>query len=153
LVADLAQANIAYSEQRGTLRGLHYLPPPQAEAKLVRCTAGAAFVVAADIRPDSESHGQWIGVELTAENHRLLYVPPGCAQGYQTLIDRTEMFYQMSTAFVPGATRGICYDDPYFQIDWPLEVTSISTTDRSWPRYSPDDSLRVQSRCAAEAVK
>src|SRR5262245_48642463 len=96
LTEALAQSSIAWSPRRGTLRGLHYLATPEQEAKLVRATRGAAFVVAADIRRDSASHGRWIGVELTADNRRSLYVPPGCAQGYQTLMDDTEMLYQMS---------------------------------------------------------
>jgi dTDP-4-dehydrorhamnose 3,5-epimerase len=135
LLADFAQANIAYSQRRGTLRGLHYVGPPVIEAKLVRCTRGAAFVVVADIRRSSPSHGRWVGTELTADNHRLLYVPPGCAQGYQTLLDQTEMLYQMSAAFVRGTTRGIRYDDPAFQIRWPLAIASISSADESWPPY------------------
>jgi dTDP-4-dehydrorhamnose 3,5-epimerase len=136
LVTDLAQTNVAWSQRRGTLRGLHYVEPPLVEAKLVRCTQGTAFVVVADIRPNSPSLGRWFGVELTADNRRQLYVPPGCAQGYQTLRDETEMWYQMSCAFVPGATRGVRYDDPHFQIRWPLEVSVISSADQSWLPYS-----------------
>jgi dTDP-4-dehydrorhamnose 3,5-epimerase len=136
LVADFAQSNIAFSDQRGTLRGLHYVDASLGEAKLVRCTRGAAVVVVADIRPKSPTHGQWIGVELTAENHRSLYVPPGCAQGYQTLADQTEMHYQMSAAYIPGTTRGIRYDDPFFQINWPLSIAAIASADESWPAYA-----------------
>lgn len=136
LVVDLAQANIAWSAKRGTLRGLHFQAAPHEEAKLVRCTQGAAYVVVADIRAKSTSHGRWIGVDLTADNRRLLYVPPGCAQGYQTLADETELFYQMSTAYVPSAARGVRHDDPYFQIRWPLPPVEISEADRSWPWYS-----------------
>ena len=135
LPGEWPQSNIAWSANRGTLRGLHFVDV-QDEAKLVRCTSGAAFVVAADIRPQSPSHGQWFGIELSAENHRMLFLPPHCAQGYQTLLDRTEMLYQMSASFVAGTTRGVRYDDPYFQIRWPLEVTNISLADRTWPRYS-----------------
>lgn len=135
LVADLSQANIAWSDKRGTLRGLHYQAAPHVEAKLVRCTQGAAYVVAADIRAGSPTLGRWIGVEVTAENRRMLYVPPGCAQGYQTLLDKSELFYQMSTAYVPGMTRGIRYDDPHFQIRWPLPVSAISAADASWLPY------------------
>src|SRR5262249_54537678 len=101
LIEDLAQSSIAWSPRRGTLRGLHFLAAPHQEAKLVRATRGAAFVVVADIRQNSSSHGRWIGIELTAENRRSLYVPPGCAQGYQTLVDETEMLYQMSIPYVP----------------------------------------------------
>lgn len=136
LIAEYAQANVAFSKQRGTLRGLHYVDVSHNEAKLVRCTRGSAFVVAADIRPRSRSYGRWIGIELTADNHRLLYVPPVCAQGYQTLNDDTEVFYQMSAPFVPGSTKGVRYDDPFFNIHWPLTVTSISSVDHSWEPFS-----------------
>jgi dTDP-4-dehydrorhamnose 3,5-epimerase len=137
LVENLAQSSIAWSPRRATLRGLHYLAAPHQEAKLVRATRGAAFVVVADIRRDSPSHGRWMGIELTADNRRSLYVPPGCAQGYQTLADETEMLYQMSTPYVSAASRGIRFDDPYFQIHWPLEIGSISQIDRNWPDYEP----------------
>ncbi len=144
LPRDWPQSNIAWSLQRGTLRGLHFVDT-QDEAKLVRCTSGAAFVVAIDIRPNSPSHGRWFGVELSADNHRMLYVPPHCAQGYQTLVDRTEMLYQMSSSYISGGTRGVRYDDPFFQIRWPLEVTNISSADQTWPRYTLDPVPAVAS--------
>jgi dTDP-4-dehydrorhamnose 3,5-epimerase len=153
LIADFAQANVAFSQRRATMRGLHYVDPKFQEAKLVRCTRGSAFVVAADIRPRSSTFGKWFGVELTAENHLMLYVPPGCAQGYQTLEDRTEMHYQMSAAFVPGSTRGFRFDDPLFQIPWPLEVASISPADLSWPPYSADGSTEMKLTAAAGSEK
>ncbi len=103
----------------------------------MRCTQGTAFVAVADIRVESPTHGRWIGTELSAENHRMLYVPRGCAQGYQTLADSSELFYQMSTAYVPGLNRGIRYNDPFFKIAWPLKVTAISENDLSWPPYEP----------------
>ena len=137
LVVDLAQANVAFTRRRGTLRGLHYQIAPHEEAKLVRCTRGAAYVVAVDLRPDSPSRTRWIGVELTAESRRALYVPPGCAQGYQTLEDDTEAFYQMSTFYAPDAARGLRFDDPFFKIHWPLPVSVISERDRAWPDFSP----------------
>ncbi len=149
LVAELVQANIAWSQNRGTLRGLHFQISPYEEAKLVRCTRGAAFVVAADIRRNSPTHGRWISVELNAENRRMLYVPPGCAQGYQTLADETEMFYQMSTPYVPGAGRGIRHDDPSFQIEWPLPIGAISEADRNWPDYSPGEWAASKSQQSA----
>lgn len=129
------QASIAFSERRGTLRGLHYQRVPHEEAKWVRATSGAAYVVAVDLRHDSPSYRRWIGVELSAENRRTLYVPPGCAQGYQTLIDGTEMLYQMSEFYEPAAARGVRYDDPGFAVRWPLPVTIISEKDRRWPNY------------------
>jgi dTDP-4-dehydrorhamnose 3,5-epimerase len=152
LVAEFAQANIAHSTLRGTLRGLHYVQPPLVEAKLVRCTQGAAFVVVADIRLGSKTRGQWCSVELTAENHCLLYVPPGCAQGYQTLAAETEMLYQMSSPFVPGSTRGIRYDDPAFGICWPLPISCISDADRSWPLLSAANDSRVNLPTTAGAA-
>jgi dTDP-4-dehydrorhamnose 3,5-epimerase len=151
LIADFVQANIAMSSRRGTVRGLHFVDPKFKEAKLVRCTRGAAFVVAADIRAGSPTHGHWVGVELSSENHRLLYVPPGCAQGYQTLDDQTEMFYQMAAIYEPGTTQGLRYDDPAFQICWPLPVTSISPADQSWPPYDANQSADAPLACSTES--
>lgn len=136
LVTDLAQANIAFTLRRGTLRGMHYQAAPHEEAKLVRCTRGEAYVVALDLRSNSSSYARWIGVELTAENRRAIYVPPGCAQGYQTLEDDTETFYQMSAFYAPDAACGVRFDDPLFKIQWPLAVTVMSDRDRNWPDYS-----------------
>jgi dTDP-4-dehydrorhamnose 3,5-epimerase len=150
LIAELCQTSVAWSDVKGTLRGLHYLAPPHVEAKLVRCTRGASFVVIADIRPGSATFGKWLGIELTADNHRQLYMPPGCAQGYQTLADKTEMLYQMSTAFVPGATRGVRYDDPFFQINWPLQVTAISAADRTWPLMASAEVNPSRPTCAVQ---
>jgi dTDP-4-dehydrorhamnose 3,5-epimerase len=135
LVADLVQANIAFTRHQGTLRGMHYQATPHEEAKLVRCTRGAAYVVALDLRRSSPSWTRWISAELTADNRRALYVPPGCAQGYQTLVDDTEAFYQMSSFYTPKAAKGVRYDDPQFKISWPLPVTMISDRDRDWPDY------------------
>jgi dTDP-4-dehydrorhamnose 3,5-epimerase len=135
LAAEVRQTNIAYTSVRGTLRGLHYQTAPHEEAKFVRCTRGAVYVVALDLRPHSRSFKRWVGAELSAENRRAMYVPPGCAQGYQTLADDTEVFYQMSQSHVPAAARGVRFDDPAFALGWPLEVTTISDKDRSWPDY------------------
>jgi dTDP-4-dehydrorhamnose 3,5-epimerase len=132
---DLVQASLAYTERRGTLRGLHYQAAPHEEAKLVRCVRGSAYVVIADRRPKSASYRRWIAAELTADNRRALYVPPGCAQGYQTLADDTELLYQMTTAYAPQSARGIRHDDPAFAIAWPLPITLISDRDQSWPDY------------------
>ena len=116
---DIAQANIGVSRLRGTLRGMHYQVPPHEETKLVRCTAGAVFDVIVDLRPESPSYKQWIGVELTAENHTMLYVPEGCAHGYLALADHTEVFYLVSQFYSPGAERGVRWNDPAFAIEWP----------------------------------
>ena len=132
----VVQESVAFSGRKGTLRGLHFQASPHEEEKFVRCTRGSAFVVVVDLRPHSPTYLSWIGVELSANNHRTLCVPKGCAQGYQTLVDDTELFYQTTTAYVPESATGVRYDDPAFAIDWPLDVTVISPRDRSWPDYA-----------------
>jgi len=131
----IAQINVAFSQRRGTLRGLHFQLAPHQEAKVVRCTMGALLDVILDLRPESRTYKRSVGVELTADNRRMVYVPEGCAHGYQTLVDSTEMYYQTSAFYAPEVARGIRYDDPAFRIAWPLPVTSISEADRSWPEY------------------
>jgi dTDP-4-dehydrorhamnose 3,5-epimerase len=132
------QANIAFSKQKGTLRGLHYQIAPYEEAKLMRCTRGAIYDVIVDLRPESPTYLQWLGVELTADNHKALYVPEGCAHGYQTLMDDTETFYPVSQFYSPGFEHGVRWDDPAFGIEWPeTEEWIISAKDRSWPDYLP----------------
>ncbi|MFO0900872.1 MAG: dTDP-4-dehydrorhamnose 3,5-epimerase family protein [Pirellulales bacterium] len=137
LMTRIAQASVASSRQRGTLRGLHYQEPPHAEDKLVRCTRGAAYVVALDLRRDSASYLRWIAAVLTADNHRQLYVPRGCAQGYLTMADGTELVYQMSEFYEPACARGVRYDDPAFGIAWPEPVRVISDADRNRGDYQP----------------
>ncbi|HEV2802870.1 MAG TPA: dTDP-4-dehydrorhamnose 3,5-epimerase [Pyrinomonadaceae bacterium] len=119
LDARLVECNISYNHRRGTLRGMHFQRAPRAQAKLVRCTMGAIYDAIIDLRPESPTFKQWIGVELTAENRRMLFVPEGFAHGFQTLVDRTEVFYQMSTAFAPEHASGVRWNDPAFGIDWP----------------------------------
>ncbi len=131
----VAQANIAFNHQAGTLRGMHRQLPPHAEGKLVRCTAGAIVDVALDLREDSPSFGNHIMVELTADNHRALWVPPYVSHGYQTLVDNTEVCYQVSGPYAPGAEKGQRYDDPAFGITWPMEVRVISEKDRICPDW------------------
>jgi dTDP-4-dehydrorhamnose 3,5-epimerase len=121
----------------GTVRGMHYQTDPAAEAKLVRCTRGAIFDVVLDLRPGSSSYGKWYGVELSAENSRMLFVPENCAHGYQTLEDHTEMHYMTSAYYTPDTVRGVRYDDPEFGIRWPLPVTSVSDQDLKWKLTSP----------------
>jgi dTDP-4-dehydrorhamnose 3,5-epimerase len=135
LRTSMVQANIGFSSRRGTLRGLHYQIAPHAEAKLVRCPRGAVYDVVVDLRPESPTHRQWLGMELSETNHRMLYVPEGFAHGYQTLIDDAELFYQTSQFFAAESARGVRYDDPSFKIQWPLEVQMISEKDRNWPDY------------------
>jgi dTDP-4-dehydrorhamnose 3,5-epimerase len=126
------QANMGFSLQSGTIRGMHYQVEPAPEAKLVRCTRGAIFDVALDLRPESLTFRQWFGVKLSAANGRMLLVPEGCAHGYQTLEDETEMHYMTSAVYTPSATRGARFDDPAFGIEWPLSATSVSKQDRDW---------------------
>jgi|SRR5208283_472965 len=127
------QANMGFSIRRGTVRGMHFQVEPALEAKLVRCTRGAMFDVVLDLRPDSPTYGKWYGAELSAENGRMLYLPEQCAHGYQTLEDRTEMYYMTSQFYTPGAARGARFDDPAFSIRWPIAVTVVSEQDRNWP--------------------
>ena len=127
------QANMGFSLSKGTLRGLHYQIEPALEAKLVRCTRGSMFDVVLDVRSGSPTYKKWFAVELSADNGRMLYLPEGCAHGYQTLEDNTEMHYMASAVYTPGAARGARFDDPAFQIQWPLAVTAMSDQDRGWP--------------------
>lgn len=126
---DFVQCNISFNKKKGTLRGLHYQEDPHQEAKLVRCTAGSLFDVIVDLRPDSKTYRQWVAVELSASNHRMLYVPKGFAHGFQTLEDNTEVFYQMSEFYRSECARGIRWDDPSIAIGWPLPITSVSGKD------------------------
>lgn len=131
------QANLGLSNTKGTVRGMHFQEAPAIEAKLVRCTRGAIFDVLVDLRPGSPSYGEWYGVELSAENARMLYVPPNCAHGYQTLEESTEMYYMTSAFYTPSAARGVRFDDPAFGIQWPLVATLVSEQDRNWPLVEP----------------
>ena len=125
----LSQCNISFNNRSGTLRGMHFQEKPYEEAKLVRCTRGAMYDVAVDLRPDSPTRYQWVAFELTANNRRMLYIPEGFAHGYQTLDDDTEIFYQMSETYHPEVARGLRWDDPHLAIDWPLDVAVISKRD------------------------
>lgn len=138
LTARVVQCNLSYNPRKGTLRGMHYQVAPHAEAKLVRCIRGAIYDVIIDLRPDSPTYMQWLGVELTADNRRLLFVPEGFAHGFQTLADDTEVFYQVSAFYHPEAERGVRWNDPLFGIVWPeVEQRLISPKDQSWPDYQP----------------
>jgi dTDP-4-dehydrorhamnose 3,5-epimerase len=132
---ELTQCSISYNLARGTLRGMHYQAAPHEEAKLVRCTAGAIFDVALDLRPGSPTFKAWFGVELSAQNRRALYVPEGCAHGFLTLEDDSEVHYQISQAYMPDAARGVRWDDPAFAISWPGEVVVINERDRSYSDF------------------
>jgi dTDP-4-dehydrorhamnose 3,5-epimerase len=132
----VAQCNLSYNYKKGTLRGMHYQLPPAAETKLIRCISGAIYDVIIDMRPESPTYLQHIGVELSAENRRALYVPEMFAHGYQALTDGAEVVYQVGEFYTPGYERGLRYDDPFFNIQWPTEVTVISDKDKNWPLMS-----------------
>jgi len=132
------QSSVSFNARAGTLRGMHYQEEPHAEDKLVRCTRGAIFDVIVDLRPGSDTCCRWFGIELTPDNGRELLVPKGFAHGFQTLADATEVHYQMSYPFVPGAGRGVRWDDPAFGIEWPAaERRVISERDATYPDFRP----------------
>jgi len=124
--------NIAFNKRKGTLRGLHYQAPPFEEIKLVRCTLGAIYDVAIDLRLNSPTFKIWMAVELTSENRRMVYLPQGIAHGYQTLADNTEVLYQISEFFHQESTKGVRWNDPAFNIHWPIDINVISDRDRSF---------------------
>ena len=133
----VAQCNISFNRDTGTLRGMHYQDAPHAEDKLIRCTRGKLYDVIVDLRLKSPTLKQWIAAELTGDNRRMLYVPKGCAHGFLTLEDNTEIFYQMSEFYHPESARGVRWNDPAFGIQWPSGVQVIlSERDRNWPDYS-----------------
>jgi dTDP-4-dehydrorhamnose 3,5-epimerase len=135
IVFNPVQSNISNNEKAFTLRGMHYQIKPYEEIKLVRCSAGRIFDVAVDIRPQSSSYKKWIGVELSRENGLALYIPPGCAHGFLTLEDHSDVFYQMSPAFMPGQDRGFHWNDPEFEISWPTTPEVISEKDFNLPNF------------------
>ncbi len=135
LALDVSVAALSYNEVRGTLRGLHFQAAPFGEAKLVRCSVGAFMDVIVDLRPDSGTFGRWTAAELSAANRLMLYVPPGFAHGFQTLLDDTEVVYQLSGRHSPPHARGYRYDDPAFRIPWPLPVARIGDRDLAWPAF------------------
>ncbi len=136
LEIEVAQCNTSFSKHRGTLRGMHFQRAPYEEVKFIRCSRGALYDVIIDLRPDSPTYKRWVGVELSAENRRALYVPRAFAHGFQTLEDDVEIFYMMSEFYAPGAEAGVRWDDPAFDIKWPVaEPTEISDKDVGWPDF------------------
>lgn len=133
LVPAVVQCNISFNRLRGTLRGLHYQSKPHEEAKLVRCTQGAVWDVIVDLREGAGTRFRWFSTELTAENRRALYIPPGFAHGFQALADNSEVFYQMSEFYHPESARGVRWDDPVIGISWPIGDPVLSARDRSYP--------------------
>lgn len=135
LTTRVAQANISFNHKKGTLRGMHYQLPPHGEVKIIRCTRGALYDVIIDLRADSPTYKQWFGIELTADNHKMFYVPENFAHGFITLEDNTEATYQVSEFYTPGAERGLRWNDPVFDITWPTAVTVISDKDANWADF------------------
>jgi len=133
LNTNLVQCNISFNLKKGTLRGMHYQAKPYEEAKLVRCTMGAIYDVIIDIRPESPTFKQWVAVELTAENRKMLYIPEGMAHGFQTLVDNTEVFYQMSEFYQAESASGVRWNDPAFNVEWLIKQDLvISKKDQSY---------------------
>jgi dTDP-4-dehydrorhamnose 3,5-epimerase len=132
----LVQCNISFNTAEGTLRGMHYQVRPFEEAKLIRCTKGSIYDVIVDIRTHSATFGRHLGVILTADNHRMLYVPEGFAHGFLTLQDHTEVCYQMSEYYAPEHARGFRWNDPAFAIEWPGAVKVLSPRDESYPDFA-----------------
>lgn len=135
LTSAVVQANVSFNRKRGTLRGMHYQIAPFQESKLIRCTRGAIYDVIIDLRPESPTYKEWIGVELTADNYTLFFVPEDFSHGFITLMDDTEITYQVSQFYTPGSEKGIRFNDPTFNIQWPLEVSVISDKDSNWPDF------------------
>lgn len=148
LDAEWEQANLQVSPHQGTLRGIHYQLPPHGEVKLVRCTQGAVFDVAIDLRPDSPTYRRWNGVELTARNRRSVWVPTGCAHGYVTLEDDSEVTYLTSRAYAPESVRAVRFDDPAFAIEWPVAVSTLPGAHDSWEWYSDEAAEEYRSALA-----
>jgi len=131
----VVQCNVSFNARKGTLRGMHYQDTPFQEAKLVRCARGVIYDVVLDLRPQSSTFKDWIAVVLTAEKRNMLYVPEGCAHGFLTLENETEVFYQMSEFYHAELSRGVRWNDPAFQIAWPDKVEVISDRDRTYPDF------------------
>ena len=129
----LVQCSISFNRKKGTLRGMHYQIAPHEETKLVRCTRGAIYDVAVDLRPNSPAYKQWTAVELSSDNERMLYIPEGCGHGFQTLADDAEVFYQISEFYFPELSRGVLYSDPALAIPWPVANPILSERDRAFP--------------------
>ncbi len=144
LQAQFVQVNTAFNPHVGTLRGMHYQESPHAEVKIIRCVRGKAFDVAVDLRPASPTFKRWVGAELDPQSGRMLYIPEGCAHGYVTLTDDTEIMYFASHRYAPSAARGIRHDDASIGINWPVPILIVSKADRDWPAVGTDFSARTE---------
>ena len=138
ITADLSQANISWSQRAGTIRGMHFQRAPHSEMKAVRCIRGAVFDVVLDLRSDSQTYCQWHGEQLSSDNHRMLIVPEGCAHGFQSLEDDSEVFYLVSSAYAAESEGGVRWDDPAFGIKWPLPISEISAKDSGHSDFQPE---------------
>ena len=134
----VVQCNVSVNQRKGTVRGMHWQAAPHEEIKLVRCTGGAMYDVVLDLRPDSPTFKKHVGVELTRENRFALYIPAGCAHGFQTLEDETEVFYQMSEFYYPESARGVRWNDPSFDISWPLPISIIADKDLAFADFASE---------------
>lgn len=135
LCTEFAQCSVSFNLLKGTVRGMHFQTEPHAEVKLIRCTRGAVWDVVIDLRPESVTYCKWFGAELTADNLRMMYVPEGCAHGFQTLGDNAELFYQISITYSPTHASGVRWNDSRFSINWPLPMAVISERDAEWPDF------------------
>jgi dTDP-4-dehydrorhamnose 3,5-epimerase len=144
ITSHFVQCSISYNRSKGTLRGMHFQLPPYAEDKLVHVTRGRIFDVIVDLRPDSDTFLRWLGVELTEENRLALYIPQGFAHGFETLVDDTEVFYQMTEFYMPDYGRGFRWDDPLIGITWPEPIKIIAERDRTYTNLLPDDFVKFQ---------
>ena len=135
IVSSYTQINNSLTSKKGTLRGMHYQLPPSAEVKVVRCIRGSLYDVILDLRPDSPTYGEWFGETLSAENRLMMYAPKGFAHGFVTLEENTEAIYLVSDPYASDLERGIRFDDPEFNIEWPITPVEVSEKDRSWPDF------------------
>jgi dTDP-4-dehydrorhamnose 3,5-epimerase len=138
---ELRQCSVSYNARKGTLRGMHYQAAPHEEHKLVRCTAGAIFDAIVDLRTTSPTYRRWFGAELTMDNRRSLFIPPGFAHGFVTLTDDTEVYYMISVPHAPKFSRGVRWNDPAFAIEWPLRPAVISERDAAYPLLDLPDGV------------
>ncbi len=141
LCTNWPQTSISFNAKKQTLRGMHYQAAPHEEVKLVRCTRGVAFDVIIDLRPDSPTWKQWVGIEISAENHQAVYIPTGCAHGFLTLTDETELFYQINTQYHAQSARGVRFDDVAFGIEWPHSPLVIAQKDRDYFDYVQEQAV------------
>ena len=130
---EIVQANLSLTKSKGSIRGMHFQKEPMSEGKIVQCLKGSVYDVAIDLRPNSSTYGKWEAVELSEENKRMFLIPKNFAHGFQTLTDNCELQYFMSESYSPEHASGVRYNDPLFNIEWPLIVTTLSEKDRVWP--------------------